>query len=223
MREQHSTDLGNKRPKRAVVVSYVPLLTGEPGQVMDADDPEFHRRLLEIDRGSDGHVDACLWMANAEGVFPTFVLKDAHAVADHLLSWAEGRPAEWFALCIAEARGRYVAGLFPNVAGSVQRFELAHLIAHRDTSNADDYEIVFRPLTFVSGLNHTLHRVEAMIPMTTMVGFVEPNQFDPQAPERFAADAIRLVGPFPVCRDSQPFGFSVSGMLEELIREAEAE
>jgi hypothetical protein len=40
-------------------------------------------------------------MAEGGGVFPVFVMPQAHAVAEHLLAWAEDRPGDWFALCFA--------------------------------------------------------------------------------------------------------------------------
>jgi hypothetical protein len=101
-------------PRKAVVVSYVLLLSGEPGRVLSVGDGEFQRLMAEADRGPGGLADACLWMAKGGGVFPVFVLPQAHAIAEHLLAWAENRPGDWFALCFAQRQGRYVAALFPN-------------------------------------------------------------------------------------------------------------
>src|SRR5262245_30847369 len=61
-------------PKKAVVISYVPLLTGEPGRVLSVADEEFQRLMAEADRCRSGLADACLWMADNGGVFPVFVL-----------------------------------------------------------------------------------------------------------------------------------------------------
>src|SRR5262245_48699565 len=114
-------------PKKVIVVSYVPLLTGEPGRVLSVGDKEFRRLMAEADRCPSGLADACLWMADNGGVFPVFVLPQADAIADHLLAWAEDRPGDWFALCYAERNSRYVAALVPNLVRSVERFEVAHL------------------------------------------------------------------------------------------------
>jgi hypothetical protein len=78
-------------PRKAVVISYVPLLVGEPGRLLSVGDDEFQRLLAEADRCPSGLADACLWMAEGGGVFPVFVLPQAHAIADHLLAWAEDR------------------------------------------------------------------------------------------------------------------------------------
>jgi len=220
MTQHNLTGLDNARPTRVVVVSYVPLLIGEPGKVMANDDPQFHDMISKIDELHDGHVDACLWIAEENGVFPVFVTESAHAVADHLVAWAEGHPGEWFALCFAEGHGRYVAGLFPNVSASVERFEAAHLIVHGQATNAAGHDIIFRPLTFVSGPKHTFGRIKAMIPDSAIVGFVEPSDFDHQTPGKLTPDAIRRVGPFPVCWNAKPFSFDVSGLIDGLLRGA---
>ena len=117
-------------PKKAVVVSYIPLLTGEPGRVLSVGDGEFRRLIAEADRCPSGLADACLWLAEGGGVFPVFVLPQAQAVVEHLLAWAENRPGDWFALCLAQRQGRYVAALFPNLVGSVERFEAAYFANH---------------------------------------------------------------------------------------------
>jgi hypothetical protein len=51
---------GGDGPKKAVVVSYVPLLTGEPGRVLSVGDEEFKRLMAEADRCPSGLADACL-------------------------------------------------------------------------------------------------------------------------------------------------------------------
>jgi len=199
MPEQNPTDPDTDWQNRAVVVSFVPLLTGKPGKVMNTTDPQFQELLARIENGHTGHVDGCVWIAEDNGVFPAFVMKDAHAVADHLLAWSDNNPAKWFTLCFAERQGRYVAALVPNVAGSVERFELAYLIAHREVSGVNGYEVIFRPLTFVSGTSHTYGQMKAMIPSSVMVGFAESDNVDPRFPEKWTLDPIRRVGPFPVC------------------------
>jgi hypothetical protein len=204
-------------PNSVVVVSYVPLLTGEPGRVLSVGDEEFNRLMAEADSLPSGLADACLWMADNGGVFPVFVLPQAHAIADHVLAWAENQPGDWFALCFAERRGRYVATLFPNLVGSVDRFEAAHLVRYGDVSKAAGYELVFRPIAFVSNPRHTFGRVKALIGSTTMVGFMEPSDFTPAAPASMDLTRIHRVGPFRVCWDAKPFGFDIDTIVEQLV------
>jgi hypothetical protein len=122
-----------------VVVSYIPLLAGESGRVLSVGDKEFTRLMAEADRCPSGLTDACLWMAEGSGVFPVFVMPQAHAIADHLLAWAEDRPGDWFILCFAQRQGRYVAVLFPNLPGSVVRFEAAYFANHGEPSKAPSH------------------------------------------------------------------------------------
>jgi hypothetical protein len=157
MRRVELPGSGGDGPKKAVVISYVPLLTGEPGRVLSVGDEDFKRLMAEADRCPSGLADACLWMAEGSGVFPVFVMPQAHADADHLLVWSENRPGDWFALCFAQRQGRYVAALFPNLAGSVERFEAAHFASHGEPSMAAGYELLFRPIAFVSNPRHTFN------------------------------------------------------------------
>src|SRR5262249_28590073 len=143
-------------PRKAIVISYVPLLTGEPGRVLSVGDEEFKRLMTEADRCPSGLADACLWIADNGGIFPGFVLPQA--IAQHLVAWAEHRPGEWFALCFAQRQGRYVAALFPNLPGSVERFEATYFANHGELSRAAGYVLLFRPIAFVSGVHNTLRR-----------------------------------------------------------------
>jgi hypothetical protein len=207
-------------PKKVVVVSYVPLLTGEPGRLLSVGDEEFKRLMAESDRCPSGLADACLWMAEGGGVFPVFVLPQARASAEHLLAWAEHRPGEWFSVCFAEREGRYVVTLFPRLAWSVERFKAAHFVHHGDLSNAEGYELLCRPLAFVSGPRHTFGRIKKLIADPSFLGFLEPDDFDPATPTSLNLDRIRRVGPFPVCWNEKPFNYSLKPIIRKLVRDA---
>lgn len=204
-------------PNKVVVVSYVPLLTGEPGRVLSVGDEDFNRLMAEAGRCPSGLADACIWLAEGVGVFPAFVLPQAHAIADHLLAWSENRPGAWFALCFAQRRGRYIAALFPNLVSSVERFEAAYFANYGEPSKAASYELLFWPIAFVSGVRHTFKKVKKLIGNTSMIGFVEPSDFDPTKPSSLNTERIRRVGPFPVHRNARPFGFSIEAVLSQLL------
>jgi hypothetical protein len=207
-------------PKKAVVVSYVPLLAGEPGRVLSVRDDEFKRLMQEVDRCPTGLADACLWIADNGGVFPVFVMPQAHAIADHLVAWAEDRPGEWFSVCFAQQQGRYVVTLFPRLAWSVERFEAAHFVHYGDLSNAEGYELLCRPLAFISGPRHTFGRVKKLIADPCCLGFMEPSDFDPATPASLHPECIRRVGPFPVCWNELPFGYYIKPIIEKLVHDA---
>ena len=86
MRRVELPGSGGGGPKKAVVISYVPLLPGEPGRVLSVGGEEFRRLLAEADRCPSGLADACLWMAEGSGVFPVFVMPQPRDIADHLLA-----------------------------------------------------------------------------------------------------------------------------------------
>jgi hypothetical protein len=206
--------------RKAVVISYVPLLAGKPGRVLSVGDEEFKRLIAKADRCTCGLANACLWMAEGSGVFPVFVLPQAQAIAEHLVAWAGHRPSEWFSVCFAERQGRYVAALFPNLPASVERFEAAYFANHGDLSNAEGYELLCRPLAFVSGPRHTFGRLKKLIADPCYLGCLQPSDFDPATPSSLNLDRICRVGPFPVCWNEKPFGYSIKPIIGKLVRDA---
>jgi hypothetical protein len=111
--------------KQAIVLSYVPLLTGEPGRVLSVRNREFKRLMAEANRCPSGLADACLWMAEDGSVFPLFVMPQAHVIADHLLAWGEDRPGDWFTQCLSQRQTADIVAVCENVVGFTQRFESA--------------------------------------------------------------------------------------------------
>jgi hypothetical protein len=111
--------------KKAVVVSYVPLLKGEPGRLLSVGDEEFQRLMAEADRCPSDLAGACLWMAEGGSVFPLFVMPQAHVIADHLLAWGEDRPGDWFTQRLSQPQTADIVALCENVVGFTQRFESA--------------------------------------------------------------------------------------------------
>jgi len=75
-----------------------------------------------------------------------------------------------------------VAALFPNLVRSVERFEAAYFASHGKSSSAASYDLLWRLLAFVSGVRHTFKKVKKMIGSRSMVGFIEPSDFDPATP-----------------------------------------
>jgi hypothetical protein len=207
-------------PKKAVVVSYIPLLTGEPGRVLSVGDEEFKRLMAEANRCPSDLAHACLWMAEGGGVFPVLVMPQAHAIGDHLRGWAENRPGDWFVLCFSQRQDRYITALFPNLPASVERFEAAYFANHGEPSKAAEYELLFRPLAFVSGPSHTFKKVKKLIGSPSMVGFMEPSDFDPGKPSSLDLDCIRRVGQFPVCWNEKPISYSIKPIIEKLVQDA---
>ena len=59
-----------------------------------------------------------------------------------------------------------------------------------------------------------------LIGSPSMVGFVEPSDFDPATPSSLNPECLRQVGPFKVCWDAKPFGYSINRLVEGLVRDA---
>jgi len=211
------------KPSLAIVVSYVPLLVDRPGFCSSPDDPEFARVLRLMESCPDGHVDGCLWMMDGGHAVPVFIMKRAREIADHLRAWSEGNPGDWFRLCFAESRGRYVAVLFPDLDRSVRRFQETYRILTGKTLKLDQYRVLHVPLGFVSGREHIFPQVRCQIANRTMLGFVDSSAVDRNAPLETDPAAIDMVGPFQVCWDCKPFGMDISGMVEERVAEAEVD
>ena len=56
-----------------------------------------------------------------------------------------------------------------------------------------------------------------MIGSTSMVGFVEPSDFDPATPYSLKMQRIRRVGLFKVYRNARKFGIEINSIINELV------
>jgi hypothetical protein len=146
-----------------------------------------------------------------------FVLEQADAIADHLLAWSEGQPQAWFALCIAERGDRFVAALVPNLTRSVERFTALHPATAPGPAGPGGYDLLFRPLFFVSQPKHTFRQVRHLVGSPTRVGLLDAESFNAAHPPSLALDRVRTVGPVGVCWDEHPFGFDVRPLLDQLL------
>ncbi len=200
-----------------LICSYVPLLTGEPGRLIRVQDPEFRRVLAEAERCPSGQADAFLWIADTDGIQPVFVLEQADPIADHLLAWSEGRVGEWFSLCLSERGDRFVAALVPNLIRSVGRFEAGNLAATGELSEAGGYDLLFRPLFFVSRPGHTFGQVRHLITSPTRVGLLDATAFTSAHPPSLALNRVQSIGPVEVSWDERPFGYDVRTLLDRFV------
>jgi hypothetical protein len=96
----------------------------------------------------------------------------------------------------------------------VERFEAAYFASHGAPSRAVGNELLFRPIAFV------FKKVKKLIGSPSLVGFVEPSDFDPATPASAKPERIRKVGLFPVCWNAKPFGMSIEAVLSQLVASA---
>lgn len=148
-----------------------------------------------------GEAQACLWTESAGNVSPVLVLEQAEAITDHLIEWTEGDPGSWFRLAIGEHYGRYGLALLPDLARSSERFKLARRLAGLPAPEAVEYCHVYRPLHFVSELEHTFQRVRHRLPSRIAFGVVDRGDVDPDHLDQVDIQRLRSLGPFPVASD----------------------
>jgi hypothetical protein len=203
-------------PDDVLVCGYVPLLSGEPGRVVGIDDPEALRVLAEAQRCPSGQADAVLWVADAEGLYPVFVLEQADAIADHLLAWSESRVGDWFALCLSERGERFAAALVPNMARVIERFEAARPAAAPGPGGARGFDLLLRPLFFVSLPGHAFGQVRHLVTSPARLGLLDAAAFASAHPPSAALNGVRTVGTVEICRDGWPFGYDVRPLLDQI-------
>jgi hypothetical protein len=156
---------------RLLLVSYVPLLRGTAGTLIEQDVTSALEHLLS--KLPSGEAHACLWTESAGRFSPVLVMEQAEAIAQHLVEWAEGDPALWFRLAIGQHRGRYAVALLPDLSRSRNRFELARRVAGLPIPDDVEYCHVYRPLHFVSGRAHTYKRISRHIPSRVTLGLLD--------------------------------------------------
>jgi hypothetical protein len=152
-----------------VIVSYVPLLAGRPGEHLRGDLIEH----LVKGRVSAPMVRAMYWI-EAEGEHvPVLVVDQARAVVEHLVAWAEGHPEEWFEVQLAITPLQYSFVLMPDLQKSIQRYRTARRILHGEVVPASTpFKIICRPLAFTSQDVAAIASVQIADPMRAVCGLV---------------------------------------------------
>jgi hypothetical protein len=195
----------------ALVVSYVPLLTGEAGSLVDSEDLAGL-----VDQLPSGGADACIWLMRDHQPIPVFVMENANDIIDHLVAWSEEKPIEWFSLKIMDRDGKYAIALIPNLEKSVERWRMAyHLRVGYPVPTNAHFNIFFRTINFVSGGKTSYHSVKDMIGPETQVGFIDLKDVDRNDPSKIDYQKIRCLGPFPINR-----GINIDQYMESIIDNA---
>lgn len=178
-----------------VLVSYIPLLRGVPGQLVD---PTEVGPLLDTDAA---HVEAVVWAAGDGGDFsPVFAMAQADAVFEHLVEWSEGSPASWFKLLVDESDDEYSLALVPDVQRSLDRFLLARSVVAGDEILPEEVRVVFQPLAFRGPKSDVSRRVLPTLRDEVTVGFVDVETLRAGL-ERLDPRAASRVGPLRCQRD----------------------
>ena len=212
------------REKLCLLVSYVPLLTPKGSlkhileTVSDQTYKDFENSMDDIPG-----VEGCLWTLDDEYELatPVFIMKNAHAIAEHLEEWAENAVDKWFKLVFTENDEKYSVTLWPNLEESVARFKLRYLMEKEEFVEDFKFQIFFHPLNFVSGMkNNMFTNIKPKIGPKTSVGFLDIGDFDPADPGSIDSDDIKKVGPFSTNFDGHPFGSDMSSYVNHQIEDA---
>jgi len=212
--------------KSCVLVSYMPLLMPE-GPLANIDILETMSDKTYEDfsdsLGDNTHVEACLWTLDDKlgSATPVFVIKDAHAIAEHLEEWAEENVDKWFRLVFAENDGKYLVTLWPNLDESVARYKLRYLMEREEFLEDIEYRLFFQPLRFVSGISNMFVNVKSKIGSKASVGFLDASHLDPNDPGNINPDNIKEVGPFDTNFDRRPFNYDISSYIDDQFDDAE--
>lgn len=163
--------------KSCIIVSYVPLLMGNPGEdLSQLSSKELQKRLTAIE--TEIQINACLW-AGPDPPKPVFIINKAQQVVDHLKSWAEDKLEDWFELNFVEMEDFYGVILWPDLNRSLERFKTAWLHRNEELLAPQSCQFIFRPLCFRSKNKTTFNLVKEKISRTAEIGFLDVTLFDP--------------------------------------------
>lgn len=179
-----------------VLVSYIPLLRGIPGQLVDVATIE---PLLDTDAG---HVDAVVWaVGDGREVSPVFAMERGDEVFEHLVEWSEGSPATWFKLLVDESDDEYALVLVPDFQRSLDRFVLARSFAGGVRLLPDEeVRVVFKPLVFRGPKSDVSRQVLPRLCEEVTVGFVDVQALSAGL-DRLDPRAASRIGPLRCERD----------------------
>lgn len=178
-----------------VLVSYIPLLRGVPGLLVD---PSEVAPLLDTDAG---HVDAVVWAVGDGGEYsPVFAMARADEVFEHLVEWSEGAPASWFKLIIDESDDEYALALVPDVQRSLDRFLLARSMVAGTEVLPEDVRVVFQPILFRGPKSDLSRRVLPSLRDEVAIGFIDVESLRAGI-ERLDPRAASSIGPLRCERD----------------------
>lgn len=185
---------------KVVVLSYVPLMTGEAGR-SDLDIDEITEAFEQC---PDGTADGCVWLQDNDGTtYPCLLYDGAEQLAEHLKLWAENEPGEWFQLVIAEYGGRYGMALIPKFDKGIERFRIAYQLRNGFPLPENlKYEFIFRPLHFMSRFDHVFSKIKSNIANGVKVALMQASEYKDDDPSSINWDNVMIeLGEFEVVMD----------------------
>jgi hypothetical protein len=186
-----------------IVLSYVPLLRGVAGQLLDISSKniqteELFKYVDEIDSSAIG----CLWTLYDSNPNPVFIYENAHDIHKHLVEWSENEPLKWFQCFLRQRNDKYLIALIPDLKLSTERFKIAFQLRTGYPVPSDaKINVIFKPLHFVSGTGNTTFK-RVTVGHNIHIGFINEIDVDIEHPENMSEDKIRWIGPYKLSNDS---------------------
>ena len=206
----------------AVLVSYVPFLSGDPFEVIPVD--RLGELATFVDSMPSGQAQACLWFKrdiksdDDYKMSPVFLYKNADEMIAHLVHWAEDKPLDWFSLHMRHKQGKYVFALMPKFEKSIERHRIAHQLRTGFPLPKDThFSIIFRTLFFVSGDENVFNVERHRIGEDTEVGFLDSNKVDfdnlDESLKKLEDSEICWLGPFKLAPNKDVLKY-LDGILD---------
>lgn len=151
-----------QKPTDYICLSYIPLLLGDHNTLNERKLPD---NILEKVRDGEklGMAESCLWCRYKGQIAPVFVLERSKEIKEHLVTWSEQKPGEWFKLYFVKKQDRYGVVLMPILSKSISRFKLAQLHLNETIiTDKDKIILYFRPLQFLSKNRGMLDKVQLL-------------------------------------------------------------
>lgn len=198
-----------------IIVSYVPLLVGDPIATFDPEDAvELSRH---IDALPDGAADGCVWLTDDGAPCPVFIMPMAEVIASHFDAWSEGAPAEWFDLCIKSRDEKYAMVLMPRFQKSIERFGVAYQLRTGYPVPPDSHHnIIFKPLRFSTGSSATFGGMRDLIGPKMPLFLMDPADLHPTDLSKSDFSKVHKLGTFHVSSDEVMLAY-----LDDLLDKAE--
>lgn len=131
-----------------LIMSYAPLLTDYTPKSLDQSGVDDLCKA--IDTATEvGQSKGCIWLASEEEVRPVLIFDQGDLIANHVRSWSEGKPEDWFTFFALETDdSSYHLFIMPRIDKSIKRHGEQHNI---DTFG--EHKVIFVPLALRAGIS----------------------------------------------------------------------
>jgi hypothetical protein len=198
-----------------IIISYIPLLL-DNRTIVDPEDSEIESILkdaLEVNSGAD----FCLWVDKDGQASPVLVFSNAEDLADHINTWSENKPEEWFDIQLNQISDSYSIALMPRLEKSVERWRVNYQLTTGYPPKRDlNVNLVFNPLHFATKHSPVFENVKPHIKSKTKIGLLNLNGVKPEEiQEKLDTESIMWLGPFDTKWENNDYMKNLLNDLED--------